>query len=130
MENINVNEVELNGVKYIRKDSVTANQIAEKLDNMPYVMVRSYAAGVHFGYLKSEKFTEAGKVVVLVKTKRVFYWSGAASLSQLSLEGSKKPTECKISVELESNEIVNVIETIPMTESAKKNLNDIKTWKI
>lgn len=98
--------------------------------DQPYVMIRSYAAGVHFGFLKSEKFTESGKVVVLEKTKRVFYWAGAASLSQLSAEGSKKPNECKISMEVESNEIVNVIETIPMTESAIKNLNDITAWKM
>ncbi len=96
----------------------------------PYVMIRSYAAGVHFGFLKSEKFTESGKVVVLEKTKRVFYWSGAASLSQLAAEGSKRPKDCKISMEIESNEIVNVIETISMTEEAIKNLNEITPWKI
>lgn len=128
METI-MTELKVNGIDYVRKDSVQESKLVST-DGMPYVMIRSVSAGVHFGFLKSEKFTESGKVVVLIKTKRVYYWSGAASLSQLATEGSKKGSECKITVEIPSNEIVGVIETIPMTEIASKNLNDIKIWKI
>lgn len=124
-----IKELEINGVKYIPKDSVS--ELKEVITNgLKYVLVRSYAAGVHIGYLKEEKFTESGKVVTLLSTRRVWYWSGAASLSQLALEGSNKPNDCKITVELPSNEIVNVLETIPVTEAAFNNLKNIKIWKM
>lgn len=124
-----INEVEVNGVQYIRKDSVTQSALAPPVDGMPCVLVRSYAAGVHFGYLAEEQFTPSGKVVTLKKTRRVWYWDGAASLSQMALEGVKKPENCKFSVEIESNEIVNVIETIPLTEKAINNLYKVAIWK-
>jgi len=93
------------------------------------VLVRSKYAGVHFGYLKEEKFTESGKVVQLLKTRRVWYWDGAASLSQMALEGVSKPQNCKFSVEIATNEIVDVIETIPLTEKALINLYKVAIWK-
>lgn len=130
MEKLNVNEVELNGVVYIRKDTVTSNKTVENTDGLKYVLIRSYGSGVHIGYLKSEKFESGIKIVTLVNTRRVFYWAGAASLSQLALEGTTKPAECKISVELGENEVVNVIETIPLTEKAATNLNNVKIWKL
>lgn len=93
------------------------------------VLIRSFAAGVHFGLLEKEEFTPSGKVVTLVNTRRVYYWDGAASLSQMALEGVKNPENCKFSVEIASNEIVNVIETIPLTEAAFSNLKNVPVWK-
>ena len=122
----NENEINVNGVTYIKKGS--AVKMAAK-KNKPIVLIRSYAAGVHFGYLEKEEFTASGKVVVLSDTRRIHYWDGAASLSQLALEGVKAPENCRITVSLPSNEIVNVIETIPMTDEAAKNLTEIEPWK-
>ena len=93
------------------------------------VLIRSYAAGVHFGILKSEEFTPSGKVVVLSNTRRVWYWSGAASLSQMALEGVKNPNACKFTVEIDENEIVNVIDTLPLTPTAFENLKNVPVWK-
>jgi hypothetical protein len=95
-----------------------------------WVLVRSYAAGVHFGILESERFTEAGKVVVLLNTRRAHFWSGAASLSQMALEGVKNPEKCRFSVELPEIEIVNVIETIPISPQALSNLKNVPVWKV
>lgn len=108
-----INEIEVNGIKYVPKDSINQNSMA----------------GVHFGYLHKEEFTASGKVVTLIKTRRVWYWDGAASLSQMAIDGVNKPSNCKFSMELESNEIVNVIETIPLTEKAKDNLYKVSVWK-
>ena len=125
----NINEVEINGIKYVPKDSVNEFQPVVNADGLKAVLIRSYAAGVHFGYLKKEEFTISGKVVVLVNTRRVWYWDGAASLSQMALEGVKKPENCKFSVLLSENEIVNVIETMPLTEQAIDNLYKVSVWK-
>lgn len=125
-----VKVIKIDDVEYIRKDSINELKQAVNVDGLKAVLVRSYAAGVHFGYLKKEEFTASGKVVVLLNTRRVFYWDGAASLSQMALEGVSKPKNCKFSVQLDSNEIVNVIETIPLTEKALLNLYGVAIWKI
>lgn len=123
-----VKEITINGISYVPKGSDTRQAV--NVDGLKCVLIRSYAAGVHFGYLKEEKFTEAGKVVTLLNTRRVYYWDGAASLSQMALEGVAKPKNCKFSVQLDSNEIVNVIETLPLTEKAMLNLYGVAVWKI
>ncbi len=122
----NINEVEINGTKYIRKDSVTINNIASPVNGLKLVMIRTYSAGVHYGYLKSRE----GKEVVLLNASRVWYWSGAASLSQLATEGTTKPNDCKFSVEVPEIILTESIEIISMTEKAINNLNSIKKWKV
>lgn len=94
------------------------------------VLIRSYAAGVHFGTLVSEEYTLAGKVVVLENTRRVHYWEGAASLSQMAMEGVKKPNNCRFAMATPTDEIVNVIETIPLSDAAIINLENVPVWKV
>jgi hypothetical protein len=124
-----INEIEVNGIKYIPKDSANVEKLATDINGLKAVLVRGKYAGVHFGYLKKEEFTLSGKVVTLLNTRRVWYWDGAASLSQMALEGVSKPQNCKFSVQIESNEIVEVVETIPLTEKALRNLYNVKEWK-
>lgn len=124
MKNVKVDELTIEGVVYVPKES--ANKMAESCDGLKMVMVRTYSAGVHFGYLKSR----TGKEVELLKSRRVWYWSGANSISQLAMEGSTKINDCKITMEVESIELTEAIEVIPMTEKAITNLNSAKAWKL
>ena len=94
---------------------------------MKKVLIRSYASGVHFGELVSEVFTPAGKVVVLANSRRIHYWEGAASLSQVAIEGIASG---RVAMTLPEIEIVNVIETIPLSEVAITNLENQPVWKI
>ena len=119
------NEILLNGVEYIRKDSIKSIEQAKSPEGLPYVIIRTYSAGVHVGYLESRN----GKEVKLINTRRIWSWAGANSLSQLALEGSKKPSECKFSVEISYIELMEAIEVIPVTESAEKNIKSIVIWK-
>lgn len=91
------------------------------------VLIRSYAAGVFFGTLGSEAFTLAGKVVVLTDSQRIHYWEGAASLSQVSQEGI---VTGRVAMTEPLKEIVNVIETTPLSEAAITNLENQPVWKI
>ena len=52
-----------------------------------YVIVRTYSAGVFAGVFESRK----GQEVVLTDARRIWYWKGAASLSQLAMEGTRDP---------------------------------------
>jgi len=116
----------VNGVEYVKKDNIEA----PKVDGMKSVLVRSYAAGVHFGHLKSIEHTQAGTFVTLVNTRRVHYWSGAASLSQMAIDGVKNPDECRFSVVIPENNIQNCIEIIPLSNKAIECLNSVPVWKM
>ena len=87
-------------------------------------MVRTYSAGVFFG--KVEKLS--GKEAVISNARRVWYWSGAASLNELASEGTKDPAGCKFPTPVDSVYLSEVIEVIPMTEAAIESLSAVKIW--
>lgn len=92
------------------------------------VMVRTYSAGVHFGTLSRRESTLAGMEVTLVDARRVWSWAGAASLSQLSQEGTTEPNLCKIPCPVKSVDLV-AIEIIEMTQEAVDSLVRIPVWE-
>jgi hypothetical protein len=47
------------------------------------VIVRTYSAGVHFGYLVSRE----GREVTLERSRRIWYWRGAYTLSEIAASG-------------------------------------------
>ena len=116
-----VNEVELNGVKYVKKDSVVSVREIVK----DYVIVRTYSAGVHAGELVSKN----GKIVELNNARRLWYWEGAASLSQLAMEGVSKPDKCKFPCEVAKITLTEAIEIIPCTEKALNSIKGVKIWQ-
>ena len=121
-----MNELTINGTIYVPKNE---NQLAEKIDDMPFVMVRTYSAGVFFGYLSRRESTLAGVEVTLLQARRVYYWAGAMTLSQLAMEGTSKPDDCKFPLPVNSIDLI-AIEIIPITEVAEKSLNNVKIWKM
>lgn len=90
-----------------------------------YVMVRTYSAGVFVGYLVSRK----GQEVVLEKARRIWYWSGAASLSQLAMEGTSDPANCKFPCEVARVELLQAVEILDVTEKAKASIQAVPVWK-
>jgi hypothetical protein len=100
--------------------------VEEKNSNLSdYVLVRTDSAGVHFGI----PVRREGKEIELKNTRRIWYWEGAASLSQMSLEGVKKPKNCKFSVQIPSIVLTEAIEIISCTESAAKCILEVPEWK-
>ena len=87
-------------------------------------IIRTYSAGVHYGELVSVD----GKTVRLKNTIRIWYWSGACSLSQLAMEGTKNPSECKFAVPVDDIEIER-IEIIPCTDEAIASIEGVESWK-
>ena len=113
--------ITINGEDYIRKSS----QKAEKLKDMDYVIIRTYSAGVFAGYLKERNGQEA----TLLKARRLWYWSGAASLSQLAMEGVKNPDKCKFPCEVDSIKLLQSIEILDVTEKARESIMGVKVWE-
>jgi hypothetical protein len=102
--------------------------VAKKTTKKPYVIIRTYSAGVHIGYLESRK----GQEVKLSKSRRVWYWKGAASLSQMAVDGIQQSgmNECKFSVVVPEIELTQAIEVIKCTPTAIKNLQGVPVWKM
>lgn len=115
--------MKVDDVEYVRADAVTSP--AEKLDGMEYVIVRTYSAGCFAGYLKSRK----DKEVELVNARRLWYWDGASSLSQLAMEGVQKPENCKFPCEVDSIVLTEAIEVIKATETARLSIKGVNVWK-
>ena len=123
MRKINLpEEIKMDGITYVPKESY---EPAEKLDGLEYVIVRTYSAGVFAGYLKSKD----GKEVVLLNARRLWYWDGAASLSQLAMEGVSKPENCKFPCEMAKVELTEAIEIISCTEKARLSIKGVSIWK-
>jgi hypothetical protein len=93
--------------------------------NKSYVIVRTQSAGIHFGILVSRK----GSEVVLSDTRRIWYWDGAASLSQLALHGVSRPMSCKFTVTLPEITLLGAIEIIPCSDAASKIILAVPEWK-
>ncbi len=121
MSKVNVEEVVIDGATYVKKDSYAP---AKKLDGLDYVIVRTYSAGCFAGYLESRE----GQEVVLLNARRLWYWDGAASLSQLSLEGVKKPENCKFPQEVSKVELLQAIEILPCSEKARLSIQNVFIW--
>ena len=90
-----------------------------------YVIVRTYSAGIFAGYIKSR----AGQEVVMENARRLWYWDGAASLSQLAMEGTCKPENCKFPCEVSEVILLQVIEIIPTTQKAEKSIKGVPVWE-
>ena len=87
-------------------------------------VVRTYSAGVFVGEVVKRKGQEA----VLRNARRLWYWSGAASLSQLAMEGVKDPAHCKFPCKVDRVVLTQVIEILDMTDAAIASIEAVPVW--
>ena len=97
----------------------------KKAAGMPYVIVRTYSAGVFAGLLESRK----GKEVVMRDARRIWYWAGAASLSQLAMDGTSKPLECKFPVAVDRVVLLEAIEILDVRPEARAIIEGVPVWR-
>lgn len=88
-------------------------------------IVRADKAGVFFGKIKERN----GDEVTMTDVRRIWYWDGAASLSQLAVEGTKKPQNCKFTIYVPEMTILGVIEIIPCTDEAEASIKGVPEWR-
>lgn len=120
-----VTEIEINGESYVKKSSIKDSSVPVK-DGMKYVIVRTHSAGVFAGFLESR----VGQEVVMRQARRIFYWDGAASLSQLAINGTTKPQNCKFPEAVDRVELLQAIEILDCTPAAKKSIESVGIWKM
>ena len=118
-----VKVIKIDDVEYVRKEDL--EQQAETLNGMKYCIVRTYSAGVFAGYVESRNGQEA----LIRKSRGLWYWDGACGLSQLAVDGTMAPSNCKFTIEVDKRELVQVIEVIECTEKARKSIQGVSRWK-
>lgn len=105
----------INGEKFVRELKTLSD----------YKIVRTKSAGVFAGYLESRN----GQEVVLLNARRLWYWKGAASLSQLAVDGVSKPDECKFPCEVSRVQLLEAVEILDVTVKAKESIASVPVWK-
>ena len=89
-----------------------------------YVICRTRGAGCFAGNVESESGTE----VVLTDVRRLWYWEGAASLSELATRGTSRPAKCKFPVAMVRVKLTEVTEVIDTTTAAEKSIKEVPIW--
>lgn len=118
--------IKIDDVEYVRADEVQTAPAVDT-DGKPYVIIRSYGAGVFAGYLRERD--DATRVVMLDNCRRLWRWTGA-TLSQVSRDGIAGTGENKFSIPVDGHEIMQVIEIIPCTEKARAAIAGVKSWEV
>lgn len=93
------------------------------------VIIRSYGAGVFFGTLNEVETCEDRYTIELLNCRRLWYWDGACSITQLAVDGTSKPEDCKFTITEKSIIVSSVIEFHECTENAAKSIEGVSEWK-
>jgi hypothetical protein len=91
-----------------------------------YVICRTYSAGVFAGYLEERN----GKEATLTNARRIWYWSGAASLSELAMKGTSDPQRCKFPCAVDRVTLTEVIEILECTKNAQNSIEGVEIWTL
>ncbi len=108
-------EITIDGVVYVPKAGAGEGA---------YVIARTYSAGVFAGYVVRRD----GKEIELRDARRLWRWSGAASLSELSQKGVKNPNECKFPCTVPTVVLTELVELLPVSTAAKKSIEEVPVW--
>lgn len=92
---------------------------------MEKYIVRGDRSGVFFGEIKERN----GKEVTMTNVRRLWYWDGAASISQLAQEGTVRPNNCKFTVTVDEVLVLDAIEIDKCSDKAIKSIEAVTEWK-
>lgn len=92
---------------------------------MAYVLIRTFSAGVFAGTLESRN----GQEVVLTDARRIWFWAGAATLSQLAVDGTGQPGKCRFPVAVPRVLLTEMVEMLDVTPKAEASIRSVPIWK-
>lgn len=119
----NPETITIDDVKYVREDSVS--ELKSDVNGLPYCIVRCDRSGVYAGFVSKDN----GQTVEILRARKLWYWSGAASLSQLAVDGVSDPDGCKFPCELDSVSVRDCIEIIPATSKCYDSISSVSVWR-
>lgn len=96
------------------------------MENKEYYIVRGDKSGVFFGNIKERN----GKEVLMNNVRRLWYWEGACTISQLAKEGTKSQENCKFTVTVDEILVLDAVEIDKCTDNAIKSILEVREWKV
>lgn len=90
-------------------------------------IVRTQNAGVFFGEI--EELNTQERFVIMTNARRIWFWDGASSLSELAQYGTVKPNECKFPCPVDRIQVFEVVEILSVTTDAAKSIDEVPEWK-
>lgn len=116
-------------VKKSKTLSTRAKTKTKSANTLPYVLIRASRAGVHAGYLVDRD----DNWVTLKDARRIWYWKGAASLSEIAVYGlnPKVSGSSKIAVVVPNHQLrtSDVCEVLKFCPNAKKSFEKMPEWR-
>jgi hypothetical protein len=89
-----------------------------------YAIIRSYTSGVHFGKIKQIEH----EVVALTEARRIHYWDGANSCTDIAIGGILNKKDSRVAAALDEHLIQGVNEVIPCSDKAIECLKSFPIW--
>ena len=126
MKDKNVSDMTIKELEvFLNKAKKTKENILNP-KGLTYCIIRTYSAGVFAGLIDRKV---KGKENTIYNSRRIWYWSGANSLSQLANDGTKSPDTCKFAQEVKESDLKEIIEIIPCSLKSKKSIKEVKIWQ-
>ena len=104
---------------------MTARKPRKPKKAKPWFIVRTHSAGVFAGEIESR----SGREVVMRNARRLWYWEGAASLSQLATHGTSLPQNCKFPCDVDRVLLLEAIEILSVTPAARSSIEGVAEWR-
>lgn len=87
-------------------------------------IVRGDRSGVFYGEIKERN----GREVTMANVRRLWYWDGANSISQLAKMGTVRPHNCKFTCSVDEVVVLDAIEINKCSEEAIKSIDGVLEW--
>ena len=101
-----------------------AEKAQTKTEGLPYVIVRTYSAGVYAGYLANRE----GRDITLHNARNLRFWKGALDCNEMAMLGVSKPDECQFSAPVDKIILTEGIAVIYATDAAQKSIKGVRIW--
>ena len=98
--------------------SLITGEVLREKGLCPLVVVRTYGAGVHVGYLARI----SGQEAELLECRRLWQWFGANTLNEVASEGVSG--NVRLSKPLRQAALTSVIEVLPVSDAARASLTE------
>jgi hypothetical protein len=119
-------EIEINGKKYVLKDTINKNKTIKSKKGLTYCVIRTYSAGIFAGWIDRKT---KGQSRTIYNARRLWYWKTTGLDCSTIAEIGVVSKDCKFSEVREEIDLENVIEIQPCTEKAKETIDAVEVYK-
>lgn len=131
-----VKVISINGVEYVRKDSLNAGTVTDSGlvvrevdgEEQVYVIVRADRAGVHAGWISLHDYrTLEGGAITIYNARMIWDWKGAHTLQEIAANGLGGDLNSKITPARDIR-VLDACSLIPCSVQGKEAIDNVEDW--